>query len=70
MRRVKAILATILLAELAVLAAGCSGIGTTPQQNLFTVGRVIDSDARMLNDDVMLATQTNRPWRGSYYPMK
>jgi len=60
----------VILAELALAAGGCSGIGTTPQENLYTVGRVADADLRMWNDDWMLATQTRRPWRGSRYPQK
>ena len=70
MRRHKFILAMVILAEPTLAAGGCSGIGTTPQENLYTVGRVVDADVRMLNDDVMLATQTRRPWRGSRYPLK
>ncbi len=70
MRRFKTLLAIVILAEIALATGGCSGIGTTPQENLYTVGRVADSDLRMWNDDWMLATQTNRPWRGSYYPLK
>jgi len=69
MHRTKQILTAAILAGLAMLAAGCAGVGTTPAENKFRVQQEMSANAKMWNDDIMLLTQTNRPWRGSRVPM-
>ena len=52
---------------------GCgtfSGVGTTEPENKRMVWRVQDYDCRMLHDDLMLLSQTRRPWHGSRVPIK
>lgn len=61
--------------SLLVLAAGAAGlygcgVGSTQEENNRTIRQVADYDARMMTDDLGLLTQTNRPWRGSQYPIK
>lgn len=47
-------------------AFGCSGgVGTTVADNKRTFNRVVDYEQRMLVDDILLFTQTNRTFRTS-----
>lgn len=64
----KRLLTAAILAGLAMLAAGCAGVGTTASENNFRVQQEMNANVRMWNDDIMLLTQTNRPWRGSRVP--
>jgi hypothetical protein len=58
----------LVLSVLAVLVVGplvgC-GVGTTQEENNRTIARVIDYDARMMVDDLLLFSQLDRPLRTS-----
>lgn len=68
MRSLRVCCLGLMIAALGAALAGC-GVGTTKEENWRTFKRVADYDARMMGDDVRLLTQTQRPWRGSRYPL-
>jgi hypothetical protein len=60
----KKMLMLVLIAVLSAPIFGC-GVGSTQADNRRAAARVIDYDARMFVDDVMLFSQLDRPFRNS-----
>jgi len=65
MNMVKRILMVVLVVVGTAQLFGCSGVGKTHAEHRRTAARVVDYDARMMVDDVILFTQLDRPIRNS-----
>ncbi len=63
MKSLTRLAATVCL--LALLASAGCGVGSTRADNKRMFNRVADYDAHMMVDDLMLFSQTHRPFRGS-----
>lgn len=66
---IKFVLVLSLAATLLPTTSGC-GVGSTKEENDRTIKRVVDSDARMMTDDLGLFILARRPFYGSRYPLR
>lgn len=64
MTMTKRILMMVVLIAATSQLFGC-GVGSTPAEHRRAAARVVDYDARMMVDDVILFTQLDRPVRNS-----
>ena len=60
----KKLLMLMLVVALSAPIIGC-GVGSTPTENNRNIARVVDYDARMMVDDLILFAQLHRPLRTS-----